>query len=106
MNDDDEAAPTRIDLLRRPPEPDADALLADTDLALPVVARIIVEIRSDGRRTLARGQLEDLITGERTAIAARGDSPAALLASLLRSVTGIATLVRRAARALAPRRRP
>jgi hypothetical protein len=78
---------------------------SDLDAAnLPVIARLIVEVRSDGRRTVARGQVEDLITGQRTEIAARGDSPAALLASLWRSMSGIATLARRAVRALAPRR--
>jgi hypothetical protein len=49
---------------------------------LPVVARLVVEIRSDGSRTLARGALEDVVTGERVAVEANGGSPAQLAASL------------------------
>ena len=49
---------------------------------LPVVARLIVEIRSDGSHTLARGALEDVITGERVSVEANGGSPAQLAASL------------------------
>jgi hypothetical protein len=41
----------------------------------PVVARLVVEIRSDGTRTIARGAIEDAQRGERVAIEARGDSP-------------------------------
>ncbi len=59
---------------------------ANTPLAevgeLPVVARLVVEIRSDGSRTLARGALEDVVTGERVAVEANGGSPAQLAASL------------------------
>lgn len=69
-----------------------DALkLADDDL--PVVARLVIEIRSDGTRTVARGGLEQagLAAGaegapERIAIEARGGSPAALAADLLRAI--------------------
>ena len=43
-----------------------------TDLAgeieMPVVARMVVEIRSDGTKTMARGALEDLVTGQQVAI--------------------------------------
>jgi hypothetical protein len=49
---------------------------------LPVVARLVVEIRSDGSRTLARGALEDVVTGERVSLEANGGSPAQLAASL------------------------
>lgn len=58
-----------------------DAPLADAP-DLPVVARLVVEIRSDGSRTLARGALEDVVTGERVAVEANGGSPAQLAASL------------------------
>ena len=34
----------------------------------PVVARLIVEIRSDGTRTIARGAIEDVASGQKTAI--------------------------------------
>lgn len=53
---------------------------------LPVVSRLVVEIRSDGTRTVARGALEDLVTGERRAIEARGDSPAQLATALAGSL--------------------
>ena len=52
----------------------------------PVVARLIVEIRSDGSRTIARGAIEDVASGQRTAIEARGDSPMQLALALARSL--------------------
>jgi hypothetical protein len=52
----------------------------------PVVARFMVEIRSDGSRTIARGALDDVANGESAAIEARGSTPAMLAASLLRSL--------------------
>ena len=57
---------------------------ADEDL--PVVARLVVEVRSDGSRTVARGGLEDATTGQRVTIDARGDSPATLALALARSI--------------------
>jgi hypothetical protein len=78
---------------------------------LPVVARLVVEIRSDGTRTIARGALEDQTTGQKVSVRADGTTPAALAASLARSLfdlpalqTGRQTL-RRAVRALLPGRR-
>jgi hypothetical protein len=71
----------------------------------PVVARLVVEIRSDGSRTIARGALEDTITGERTMVEARGTTPLALMVSLSRSLVGIPALARKAARALLPGKR-
>jgi hypothetical protein len=71
----------------------------------PVVARLVVEIRSDGRLTIARGALEDAITGERTAIEARGATPMALVTALARMVRHLPSLARRAARAVLPGRR-
>ena len=65
--------------------PDRDAHpVKDEDL--PVVARMVVEIRSDGTRTVARGALEDAIQGEKVALEASGGSPAELAATLLKSV--------------------
>ena len=52
----------------------------------PVVARLMVEIRSDGSRTIARGGLEDVASGQRVTIDARGDSPAQLALALARSI--------------------
>ncbi len=60
--------------------------LRTADEELPVVARLVIEIRSDGSRTVARGGLENAELGERVAIEARGGSPAALAANLLRSI--------------------
>lgn len=86
------------------PSPPADgAVTARSDADdLPVVARLMVEIRSDGRRTVARGALEDLTTGQRTDLRASGGSPAALAASLARRLLSARTLVSRIARALLP----
>lgn len=58
----------------------------DADEALPVVARLVIEIRSDGSRTVARGALEGTNQSERVAIEARGASPAELAAQLLRAL--------------------
>ena len=52
---------------------------------LPIVARMVVEIRSDGRRTIARGAAEDP-EGNRVAIEAQGDSPLSLAIALSRSM--------------------
>jgi hypothetical protein len=72
----------------------------------PVVARLIVEIRSDGSRTIARGAMEDVATGQRTAIEARGDSPLQLALALARSLTQLPRLgARSAIRGLLGKRR-
>ena len=63
----------------------------------PVVARMIVEIRSDGSRTIARGAVEDVQTGVRTTIEARGDSPIQLAIALARSLTQLPRLTARSA---------
>lgn len=64
---------------------------------LPVVARLVVEIRSDGRRTVARGALEDVTTGQRTAVVARGESPVRLALELARSIARLPRLAARGA---------
>ena len=79
-----------IDDRRLAPEPDEP----------PVVARMIVEIRSDGTRTIARGAMEDIASGERVAIEARGSTPAALAMSLARSMLSAPALARQAVKAL------
>lgn len=58
----------------------------------PVVARLVVEIRSDGSRTIARGAMEDTVNGVSTAIEARGDSPLQLAIALARSLTQLPRL--------------
>ena len=54
---------------------------------------MVIEIRSDGSRTIARGALEDVDNGERVAIEARGDTPLGLAASLLRNMAEAPLLV-------------
>ena len=80
----------------------AGPLVEDADL--PVVARLIVEIRSDGTRTLARGALEDVATGERVALEAKGGSPIQLAASLAGSLLSSPFALGRAATAAMRRR--
>jgi hypothetical protein len=66
----------------------------------PVVARLMIEIRSDGRRTIARGALEDMLQGEKVAVEAHGTSPASLAASLIKSLFSAPLLARAVARRL------
>jgi hypothetical protein len=75
----------------------------------PIVARLVVEIRSDGSRTIARGALEDASAGQRVAIRAEGATPTALALSLARALFQAPMFSARAvARALLgrPRRSP
>lgn len=72
----------------------------------PVVARLVIEIRSDGSRTIARGAIEDAASGARTTIEARGDSPLQLALALARAITQLPRLgARSAVRGLLGRRR-
>jgi hypothetical protein len=66
----------------------------------PVVARLVVEIRSDGTRTIARGALQDASIGQEVAIVAEGTTPLALAASLMRSLFSAPLLGRVISRAL------
>ena len=52
----------------------------------PVVARLVIEIRSDGSHTIARGAIEDSARGDRVAIEAVGSTPLALAAALARQM--------------------
>ncbi len=70
----------------------------------PVVARLVVEIRSDGRRTIARGAMED-VTGHGVAIEASGRTPLQLALSLARTMVTLPAFGRAAARALLRGRR-
>jgi hypothetical protein len=63
----------------------------------PVVARLVIEIRSDGSRTIARGAMEDVASGQRTSIEARGDSPLQLALALARELTRLPKLTARSA---------
>ncbi len=81
--------PSKPVLVEQPP----DELLRDNEP--PVVARLVVEIRSDGTRTIARGAVEDVHRGERTAIEARGDSPLQLAIALARTLAQLPRLAAR-----------
>lgn len=63
---------------------------------LPVVARIIVEVRSDGMRTIARGAMEDAASQTRVAIEASGASPLELATALAKSIFTAPWLPKRA----------
>jgi hypothetical protein len=49
----------------------------------------MIEIRSDGSRTIARGALHDLRANESAHVHAEGQTPAALVASLLGSLLSL-----------------
>ncbi|HEX9622105.1 MAG TPA: hypothetical protein VF989_18295 [Polyangiaceae bacterium] len=77
--------------------------LAERPADPPVVARMVVEIRSDGTRTVARGAIEDLATGESASLEAHGTTPIALAASLAKSLVSIPFMARGALRSWAAR---
>jgi hypothetical protein len=70
---------------------------------LPVVARLVVEIRSDGRHTIARGAAEDA-SGERVQIEAHGSTPLQLAFSLFRSLADLPAVARSFTRGFLPGR--
>jgi hypothetical protein len=82
--------------------PSGDVQRADEP---PVVARLIVEIRSDGSRTIARGALEEVASGQRTTVEARGTSPIQLALALARALTQLPRLGARSVRGLLGRKR-
>lgn len=82
----------------------------DKAAELPVVARLVIEIRSDGSRTIARGAMEDVSLGQKVAVEAEGSSPATLAAALLRSLAQVPfrargpSVLRNAVKALLPKK--
>ena len=64
---------------------------------LPVVARLIVEVRSDGTRTVARGAMEDAASGAKAVIEASGATPLELALALTKSIFAAPWLRRQAA---------
>ena len=73
---------------------------------LPVVARLVVEIRSDGTRTIARGAMEDP-EGRRVSLEAEASTPWALAKQLAGAIWSMPRLPRPSLRSLLPgRRRP
>jgi hypothetical protein len=55
----------------------------------PVVAQLMIEIRSDGSRTIARGALNDLRNGESAQVHAEGKTPRDLMLSLAGSLLAL-----------------
>lgn len=66
----------------------------------PIVARLVIEIRSDGRRTIARGAAEDAVLGEKVAVHAEGTTPLSLALSLARTLFDVPALARTAFKAM------
>ncbi len=66
---------------------EAEATPIDRDDPLPVVARMVIEIRSDGTKTVARGAVEDVVRGESVAVEAKAGSPLELSLSLARAIS-------------------
>lgn len=81
-------------------KPDTEVVPTPAEAEPPVVARLVVEIRSDGSRTIARGAMEDRGSGQTVAIEARGDSPLELALALARTMFRAPSIARAAARAL------
>jgi hypothetical protein len=71
----------------------------------PVVARLVVEIRSDGTRTIARGAMEDVMSGQSVAIEAKGTTPIALAMELAKSMFKVRSIAATLARKLLPGRK-
>lgn len=72
----------------------------------PVVARLVIEIRSDGSRTIARGLAEDVALGERVKIEAEGATPLLLALSLIKSLGQLPALARGFAKGFLPKKTP
>jgi hypothetical protein len=72
----------------------SSAGLPTTEAELPVVARLIVEIRSDGSRTVARGAMEDAASGARATIEASGTTPLELALKLAKNIVSAPWLAR------------
>jgi hypothetical protein len=87
------------------PDPETEALEETDDEQLPVVARMVVEIRSDGSRTIARGAIEDHLGGQAVGVEARADSPLELSRALAKMVLSapFAALLGRAKGDVSPR---
>lgn len=83
--------------------PDSDIESADEP---PVVARLVVEIRSDGSRTIARGAIEDTELGQRAVVEARGTTPAQLAWSLAKTIAAAPVIARQVGRAMLADGRP
>lgn len=63
------------------------------------MARLVIEIRSDGTRTVARGALEERTTGQQVALEARAGTPEELTLQLMKALLGTPLLAGAAVRA-------
>jgi hypothetical protein len=64
-----------------------DAIAAEDEL--PVVARLVVELRSDGVRTVARGAMVDAESGQQVGVEIRAGSILELAGSLAKSLASL-----------------
>jgi hypothetical protein len=97
------------------PRPEGERVELETANEPPVAARLVIEIRTDGTRTVARGAIEDAILGERIAVKVEGQSPLELALALAKALVDVPfvgglftkgpSLLGSAARALLPKRR-
>jgi hypothetical protein len=85
---------------RAPATRDPADITADPEL--PIVARLVVEVRSDGSRTITRGAIEDAISGETVAVEARADSPLELSMNLAKMLLQAPALASQGVRAGLP----
>ncbi len=88
------------------PEPAPSRPLAEAEPEPPIVARLVIEIRSDGRRTIARGAAEDRVLDQRVAVHAEGTTPLALAVSLARSLVSLPSLAKTLFAGALPGKRP
>jgi hypothetical protein len=65
------------------------ANISQAEAEPPVVAQLMIEIRSDGSRTIARGALNDLRSGESAQVHAQGRTPNELMWSLASSLVAL-----------------
>jgi hypothetical protein len=79
---------------------DGEHAVAEAD-ELPVVARLVVEIRSDGTRTVARGAMSDVETGQAVAVELQSGSPWQMAQSLVKALLGMPKLVLKTRKAIA-----
>lgn len=86
--------PVKRPVMRQAEPVELERVAQRNDDDLPVVARLVVEIRSDGSRTIARGGLEDAALGQRVTVEARGDSPLQLALALAKSLGALPTFRR------------
>jgi hypothetical protein len=89
-----------INALERAPVESGDRAMQPSGPEPPVVARLVVEIRSDGSRTVARGVLEDATTNQTAAVRAEGTTPAQLARSLAGTLLTLPLFAARVARGL------